>query len=429
MNVELSIQREMEQRRQAVAQRMKEEEDMEAGVEARRIEILREEKLRQSIRIQSEELRTLETKLRAGYMNKERAAQIAEKRLKVQQARVDEAQWTRVGNKRQQELEVAQKLKEKANVERREKYKTELEDQLAYAQVVKQRELETFLRDKQQIDEIVNRIAAEDARQQQIKMEKQRETKEYIAKFMVERQEWQTAEQARQEEENKRIEQFAVMQDQRVQEKVEKKKEEEQARDKIYNKLASSMATQELLRTELEELRIDLSQAEGDERARRQEEALLQARIQRRLELLDAYRQSITAKAEKRKLDRQDEDRLRDMMMKERYDQEKLDQMSQAKRRMKQLEHARAIQTLLEERRQRLAVEEQEEKAQGELDAKFEKYRQEVIESERQRLLREHAKNLVGFLPKGILRDRDDLKYLGEAGLPQQISYDDEEDY
>lgn len=39
----------------------------------------REERLRQQIRENSMELRELEAKLRAGYMNKERAAQLAEK--------------------------------------------------------------------------------------------------------------------------------------------------------------------------------------------------------------------------------------------------------------------------------------------------------------------------------------------------------------
>ena len=67
-------------------------------------------------------------------------------------------------------------------------------------------------------------------------------------------------------------------------------------------------------------------------------------------------------------------------MMKEWYEAEKLEQMSQARRRMKQQEHARAIKQLLEDRRQRLAAEAAEERAQNELDAKFEKYRQEVIE-------------------------------------------------
>ena len=44
-----------------------------------KLEGTRHEKIRQQIRENSLELRELEAKLRAGYMNRERAAQIAEK--------------------------------------------------------------------------------------------------------------------------------------------------------------------------------------------------------------------------------------------------------------------------------------------------------------------------------------------------------------
>jgi hypothetical protein len=39
-------------------------------------------------------------------------------------------------------------------------------------------------------------------------------------------------------------------------------------------------------------------------------------------------------------------------------------------------------------------------------------FRRRIIEEERLRLLKEHAKNLIGYLPKGVLR-ADDLPYLG----------------
>jgi hypothetical protein len=48
----------------------------------------REEKLRQHIRENSVELRELEAKLRAGYMNRERSAQLAEKQALIQAQRV-----------------------------------------------------------------------------------------------------------------------------------------------------------------------------------------------------------------------------------------------------------------------------------------------------------------------------------------------------
>jgi len=39
-----------------------------------------------------------------------------------------------------------------------------------------------------------------------------------------------------------------------------------------------------------------------------------------------------------------------------------------------------------------------------------EAYRRNVIEEERQRLLQQHAAKLLGYLPKGVLRDSTDLE-------------------
>ena len=39
----------------------------------------------------------------------------------------------------------------------------------------------------------------------------------------------------------------------------------------------------------------------------------------------------------------------------------------------------------------------------------MEQARKQIIEEERQRLLREHAAKLLGYLPKGVLRNEKDL--------------------
>lgn len=81
-------------------------------------------------------------------------------------------------------------------------------------------------------------------------------------------------------------------------------------------------------------------------------------------------------------------------------DDEKIEQISAQKRRLKQLEHKRAVDKLIEERRIKLEQEKIAELEDSAKDSDFDKYRLEVIEQERQRLLREHARKLVGYLPK-----------------------------
>ena len=78
----------------------------------------------------------------------------------------------------------------------------------------------------------------------------------------------------------------------------------------------------------------------------------------------------------------------------------KLDQLSDQKRRMKQQEHNRAIEKIIQERRKLRDQERSVTEAEAEARNQLNKYRREIIEQERQRLLREHAKNLLGYLPR-----------------------------
>lgn len=79
---------------------------------------------------------------------------------------------------------------------------------------------------------------------------------------------------------------------------------------------------------------------------------------------------------------------------------DRIEQMNQQKRRMRQSDHKKAVDALVQERR-RLHMQELELlKVEREKEQDMEKYKEQVIEQERQRLLLEHASKLVGFLPK-----------------------------
>ena len=65
------------------------EEELVAQLEAIKHDHLKQEKMRQSIRENSSELRELEKKLNYAYMNKERALQLQEKALLAQKNKVN----------------------------------------------------------------------------------------------------------------------------------------------------------------------------------------------------------------------------------------------------------------------------------------------------------------------------------------------------
>lgn len=124
----------------------------------------REEKLRQHIRENSVELRELEAKLRAGYMNRERSAQLAEKQALIQAQRQEEAEYTSRMKREHEQSIVAEQEKEKLRWEESIQYQQELEKQLDEQEQKKQRAYEEFLKEKLMIDEIVRKIYEEDKR-------------------------------------------------------------------------------------------------------------------------------------------------------------------------------------------------------------------------------------------------------------------------
>merc|ERR1711988_1578866 len=109
----------------------------------------------------------------------------------------------------------------------------------------------------------------------------------------------------------------------------------------------------------------------------------------------------------------EEEQKYREQMLAKFAEDDRIEQMNAQKRRMKQLEHKRAVELLLDERRAQFAREREAELDQRRHQEEMQRFRQQIIEEERQRLLREHAKKLLGYLPKGVIRDDNDLDMLG----------------
>ncbi len=83
-------------------------------------------------------------------------------------------------------------------------------------------------------------------------------------------------------------------------------------------------------------------------------------------------------------------------------EEDKLEQISAQKRRMKQAEHRRIIDQMVAERKRRMKEDLLAEKEQAAERERLAKYRRAIIEQERQRILRENAVHLLGYLPKVI---------------------------
>lgn len=129
----------------------------------------------------------------------------------------------------------------------------------------------------------------------------------------------------------------------------------------------------------------------------------LRRRIETRL-MLDQQRQDNQV----RLMHEQEEDRLFFLeTMKVLAEKDKLDQLSNERRRQKMMEHRREIQELLEQRKNSRVEEVAGKLRVREMEEREEQRREELIEEERIKMLKEHAAALIGFLPRGILRESD----------------------
>ncbi|KAJ2999521.1 mannosyl-oligosaccharide alpha-1,2-mannosidase [Globomyces sp. JEL0801] len=388
-----------QQRTKKIAEDLQKEEELVREMQLYHQSQVRDQKLRQSIRENSIELRDLEKKLNHAYMNKERSLQLKEKELLMEKAKAKDALLDAKFKAQAEKEELEELEHQKKNQERSVEYHEALHAQLEENEQKKREDYERFLKEKEMVDNIVKKILLENEREAKLRLDKQHETKLFIENFMKEREEWKAEEKRLQEEENQKILEFAKLQKEREDKAVTKKKTLEAGKDAIYDKLAAEIENQERLKSELENLRIDLAQEEQEALARKKEHEVLQNRIRKRLETIDAYQAQVADKKLRLQQERRDEEIFREKKFAE---DDRIEQMKQSVRRMKQLEHRKAVDALVEERRRLAKVEDDERKRLENIEIEIARYKAEVIEQERQRLLREHASKLAGFLPKVI---------------------------
>ncbi|XP_048749255.1 meiosis-specific nuclear structural protein 1-like [Ostrea edulis] len=412
-------------------EQMLQEERLAAELEKRKLDGIRDEKMRQQIRETSLELRELEAKLRSAYMNKERTAQIAEKEaLKFDKMKRDSeiAHEMKVEHERAEE---ASRQREMEKYREQIRYQQELERQLEEQEQKKQQAYEEFLKEKLMIDEIVRKIYEEDQRERELTLSKKKATQRYIEDFKQAREEWKVLEKERMEEENRKILHFSKLQEERENARMANKKQKEEAMARVQHALAEDIAAKDAAREEMERIRMELYLEEQEEKERQKERDDMERKIRQRLELQSQHAQQMHFKNLRRKAEEDEEEEFRQQMMAKFAEDDRIEQMNANKRRMKQLEHKRAVEKLIDDRKVQFAADRERELEERREEERMEAFRKQIIEEERQKLLQEHAMRLLGYLPKGVIRDSGDLSMLGqdfkEAYSKRQIDPFDEE--
>lgn len=375
-------------------------------------ENIRQLKLRQQLQENSHELRDLERKLKAAYTNKELAAQIAQKEAekinqKIQEQRTYEIVQAALVKEEEQKRALAEE-----EIMKRAQYKQELQEQMILGEKSKRYLYEEFLREKKMIDDVIQRIHDEDERTLQEQMCKMMKTREEMMAFKAAQDRWKQKKREEIEEENRRIQDFLEKKGADVTKRLEEKKKREEAKAKIQESLAKRIYEERVKQREREDILMELMLEEQKEELDRRHKEDLEKQIRQRLEIRESLTAQMKDREEKRRQEAAEDAKYKEQLLAKLAEDQRLEQMSDQKKRMKMLQLRRDVEQMMVDRRQKKAEEMQLMIKLKEQEDKEMEDRRKIVEEERIQLLKEHVKNLVGYLPKGLLRP-DDLPHLG----------------
>ncbi len=366
-----------------------------------------------SFRENNLELRELESKLRIAYVNRARAAQLAEKRLKEAADLRDLQQEAEENDKT-----LAQLRKEDEEQERREilvklDYRRQLTDQLACQQEEKDRAYAEFLEEKRRVDEIVAKVKKE-IREKRLETLAEKEFRRRATEeFLRIQEELARKEREKIAREDAKILEYVAIKEKRDNEWEERKKRLRESKSEVVAKLAEEIRAQEQEELEREALMLELYQGRRREEERRKDLEEMEIEIRRRLMLKESREAALEYKRRQKMKELAEEEAWRKEMMDQKAEEDRLEQMNDQKRRMRQLQHRKEIEVLLEEKRRQRHVARQEEEEFWAEQKREEEAMAQVVKEERRKLLQKHASKLVGFLPKGIIEE-DDLEVLDD---------------
>ena len=395
----------------AAARDREQEERLARAIDLVKRQELRKEKDIQRIREESEELRVLEAKLKTAFMNKEREAQIAEQKLISTKMRTEENAIDVAMDDDRFEAVVAMQQSEAERRLHATKARVYLEEQMADKETQKVEAQEQFQREKQMIDAIVEKIRMQDEDEDAARRSKQLETQDYIKGFLREKEQWRSESIQAQKDEEDRIERYA--EEKRAQQDAwEASKAAAQfERDQMAEKIAQEQRERQREQEYMEQLRADLVVEEREEAMRLKEQEMFERRVQERMDMMRANDQQQRLKVARAQAESAEEDKFRAQMLDKFAEDDRIEQMNAQKRRLKQHEHRREVERLIDARRAEFeATKEAELHAQEEekllLEAK-----KAIIEEQRKLMIQEHAAKMHAYLPPGTLMTEQDLEY------------------
>ncbi|KAG1661219.1 hypothetical protein FOA52_008264 [Chlamydomonas sp. UWO 241] len=393
--------------------RADEEERMAVALSKQMRERERKERELQQLREQSDELKQLTEKIRIARISKARAEQLVEK----QTIRQQERKYDETFNKYIDEVDKAAeaKLMEHEGVRREQAVAARLvlEEQMKEKQDALLIAEDEFQRERAMVDEVVRRIHEEDAAEDASRRAQQDDTKAYIRNFLEGKEVEKVQKKVNLAAEDKKIADHWTAVRAREADESARKAAAREVADRMYEQVKHEMERDRAIREE-EEYLINLLRDEEQQERRRQEEIKKREKAEKiRAEIIAANAQQKLLRIQREEAYAAEEEAYREELMAKFADQDRLEQLSAQKRRMKQAEHQRAVQAMIDDKRRRYMEQKARDEAEIAATRANDERRLAIVEEERARLLAEAAE-LREYLPRGVIRDQRDLELMNQ---------------
>ncbi|CAD8198160.1 unnamed protein product [Paramecium octaurelia] len=391
------------------------EDQLARELQKRKVE---EEKRRREIEricAESEEIKLLKQKVQTAYVTKERTQQLAEQQLRrIQDLRLESEIETAILEKLKREQE-EERAKEKYRLHQRLEGKYTLQKQMKEHEQLREEAKEQYVYEKDQVNRVINQLMAEDRKFLEDSARKKKIAFSDMQVALREKAELIQRMKQRERDENQKYLDFIKEKDRQAHEIKVKKQEENAAKDKIFQKLKEEEERRKQEAELLTELRFQLYQEQYDAQQRQKDIDEANKREFQKREMQQAEYEARVRKQKQREEEQQLERDFRDQMMRKFAEDDKIEQLGQQKRRMKEMEHKKEVERLWQQRLQLFQMEKQKEMEQLERQRREEIYKQQVIEEEKNRILQDHLQQVGEFIPKGLLLKQGDTQYIKQS--------------
>ncbi|XP_018327634.1 meiosis-specific nuclear structural protein 1-like [Agrilus planipennis] len=370
---------------------------------------------RQILRNMEPELQELAARLKAAYVQKAVTVQLAEKEaqrldeeVKKKQAR-DVMLAAVITDEEMREEEMMKDMKQK------EQYRIALQDQMIYKEKCRRYEYEEFLRDKKLRDDYIKRMNDEAERQIQEEKCRKQKFREEEMKFKEAQQVWKDKKRRELEEEDKNIQDYLSTKTSDAKERREEQERKEAAKNAVIESIGQKLYQLQKTNQERQELIQQLAEQQQkekeDDRYRRDIEKIETQKINTRICLFKQMQEH----EEIRRKEEENDARYRKQMAEKMAEDERLELMTAERKKRRMIEIKHEVEEMIKQRRQKRAEEIQLLIKLQEEEIKAEEERKRLVEEEKRIMLKEHARNIIGFIPSRIVHPDELQKLACEA--------------